>query len=191
MSYGYGGNYSGYNPQGSIDRINQQMQQLQMLQNQYQQQMGMQPNNIPPMQGQNSNPNMSAMSNRGTYVYVQDYQEVVNYPTPADGNAVLFFNLDKGILWSKKFVNGSNSIQAFTIAPLNNVSNEMVNNTSTEEKPVETAKNVEITDNMLTRITQLEDKFDRVLDLLSNKTNKSNNHQNNNQVNVNQNGKKE
>lgn len=172
MSYEYGGNYSGYNPQSSIDRINQQMQQLQMLQNQYQQQMGMQPNNIPPMQGQNSNPNMSAMSNRGTYVYVQDYQEVVNYPTPADGNAVLFFNLDKGILWSKKFINGSNSIQAFTIAPLNNVSNEPINNTSTEEKPVETAKNDEITDNMLTRITQLEDKFDRVLELLSNNSGK-------------------
>ena len=106
------------------------------------------------------------MSNRGTYVYVNDYQEVVNYPTPADGNAVLFFNLDKGILWSKKFINGSNSIQAFTIAPLNSVGADRVNNTTSEEAPLETAKNDEITDNMLSRITNLEDKFDELLETI-------------------------
>ena len=151
--YGYG-----YNP-GNISRVDDQIRQLQELRNQMGQQgyapqpMGNQPNNV-------------AMSNRGTYVYVQDYDQVVNYPTPADGNAVLFFNLDKGILWSKKFVNGSNSIQAFTIAPLNNVSNDVINNTQDASTASIEPKTDEITDNMLNRITDLEDKFDKLMDML-------------------------
>ena len=156
--YSYGNPYNQGNP---MDRLNQQMQQLQQLQNQYQQ-MGM---GQPMPQQSNSN---VAMSNRGTYVYVNDYNDVVNYPTPADGNAVLFFNLDKGILWSKKFVNGANSIQAFAIYPLNNVSNEgMVNNTSQEEKPIESPKTDQIIDNMLSRITNMEDNFDKLMNMLA------------------------
>ena len=154
--YGYGNPYGQGNP---MDRVNQQMQQLQQLQAQYQQ-MGM---------GQQPTPNNNvAMSNRGTYVYVNDYQEVVNYPTPADGNAVLFFNLDKGILWSKKFVNGANSIQAFAISPLNSVSNEgMVNNTSENDKGIVEPKSDEIIDNLLNRVTNIEDKFDKIMEMLS------------------------
>ena len=184
MSY-YGNNnpYSYGNPYmqpSGMDRINQQMQQLQQLQNQYQQ-MGM---------GQQPTPNNNvAMSNRGTYVYVNDYQEVVNYPTPADGNAVLFFNLDKGILWSKKFVNGANSIQAFAISPLNNVSNEgMTNPTPKEENPIEEPKSDEIIDNLLNRVTNMEDKFDKLMDMLSTpkpNTNNNNKPNNNNKGGVN------
>lgn len=55
----------------------------------------------------------------GTYVYVSDYQEVLDYPTPTDGSAVLFLCLDKGLAWSKKFVNGKSSVQALTIGFLN------------------------------------------------------------------------
>ena len=151
-------NNYGYNPyvQPNYDRVDAQIRQLQELKNQMEQQNY----NYSSQQPQTN----VAMSNRGTYVYVQDYQEVVNYPTPADGNAVLFFNLDNGILWSKKFVNGSNSIQAFTIAPLNSVGND-----NAEAKPkndnisLESPKNDEIIDNILTRMTSLEDKLDEIL----------------------------
>ena len=173
-SYGYGNPYMQGNP---MDRVSQQMQQLQQLQNQYQQ-MGM---GQQPVQQQNNNNNV-AMSNRGTYVYVNDYQEVVNYPTPADGNAVLFFNLDKGILWSKKFVNGANSIQAFAISPLNSVSNEGITTpTPNEEKAVIEPKNDEIIDNLLNRVTDIEDKFDKIMEMLTPKVTPNNKPNNNNQ----------
>ena len=152
--FGYGGN---------MESIDNQLRQLNELRNQMG---GNQGQYMQPQQPQYQNNNV-AMSNRGTYVYVNDYNDVVNYPTPADGNAVLFFNLDKGILWSKKFVNGSNSIQAFTIAPLNNVSNDMINSTPTEEKPLEMSKNDDITNNMLDRITNLEDSLDKILEMLT------------------------
>ena len=147
----------GYNPYGGIESLDNQLRQLNELRNQ------MQPQYQQPQQ------NNVAMSNRGTYVYVNDYNDVVNYPTPADGNAVLFFNLDKGILWSKKFVNGSNSIQAFTIAPLNNVSNDMINNTQPSETVLGEPKNDDIINNLLDRTTMLEDKLDQLIDSLQSK----------------------
>ena len=148
--FGYGG--------GNMESIDNQLRQLNELRNQMQPQYQYQQ----PMPQQNN----VAMSNRGTYVYVNDYNDVVNYPTPADGNAVLFFNLDKGILWSKKFVNGSNSIQAFTIAPLNNVSNDVINNTPNNETPLGEPKTDDIINNLLDRTTNLEDKFDKLMEML-------------------------
>ena len=144
-----------YYQQNQMDRINQQIQQLQQLQMQY--------NQYAPQQ----NSQNIALSNRGTYVYVNDYQEVVNYPTPADGNAILFFNLDKGILWSKKFINGSNSIQAFTISPLNSFSNEPINNSIQDKKPLVEENNNDLMDNLLNRMTNIEDKFDKIMSSLN------------------------
>lgn len=90
------------------------------------------PYNYNPYYNQQPQRQYSPMSNRGVFVYVNDYQEVVNTPTSADGNATLFVNLEQGIIWSKKFINGTNSIQAFRISPLNNLENN-----PTEEKKVD------------------------------------------------------
>lgn len=50
--------------------------------------------------------------------YVGDYNEVLNTAVPTNGEAVLFANLDQGMIWSKKIVNGLPTIQPFKIIPI-------------------------------------------------------------------------
>lgn len=50
--------------------------------------------------------------------YVGDYSEVLNTAVPTNGDAVLFANLDQGMIWSKKMINGVPTIQPFKIIPL-------------------------------------------------------------------------
>lgn len=100
--YAMGGQYT--------PNVNQSLNQLQNLLGQYQN-----------MQQSNYRNQQVAMSNQGRWLYVNDYNDVLTYPTPQDGSAYLFVNLDKGLLWSKKFVDGQNSIQAFSIQPFNNI----------------------------------------------------------------------
>lgn len=100
--------YNQYMPAYNRPTIEQSLQQFSGLLNQYQQmQQAQQPNVQVPM------------SNQGRWYYVNDYNDVATTPTPQDGTASLFVNLDRGVLWSKKFVNGANNIQAFSIQPLN------------------------------------------------------------------------
>lgn len=50
--------------------------------------------------------------------YVNDYNEVLNTAVPSNGDAVLFANLDQGMIWSKKIVNNIPTIQPFSITPI-------------------------------------------------------------------------
>lgn len=145
-----------YNPyqnnyQNIQQQIQQQIQQLQQLQNIQQ--------NIP----------------RGSFIQVKDYQEVVNYPTDASGNPTLFMNENTGVFWVKKFIDGSNKIQAYSFAPINDFSSEMINNTREENKPLKTDLNHDIIDNLMKRITKLEDMNDEIVKLLKNKVVKNEN----------------
>lgn len=134
-----------YNPYlstyGQKPNIDQALQNFQNLLGQYQQMQQ-------PIQS-------TSMSNQGRWVYVNDYNDVVSYPTPSDGNAMLFVNLDRGLLWSKKFVNGSNSIQTFTIQPYNTVAAEPV-----VEQPREESRAVDI-EKILERLDRLENEHIR------------------------------
>ena len=103
--------YNPYNNGGQYSpNINQSLNQLQNLIGQYQS-----------MQQPNVRNQQVAMSNQGRWTYVNDYNDVITYPTPQDGSAYLFINLDKGLLWSKKFLDGQNFIQTFSIQPFNNM----------------------------------------------------------------------
>lgn len=135
-------NYNAYLPNyGQRPNIDQALQNFQSLLGQYQQMQQ-------PVQS-------TSMSNQGRWVYVNDYNDVVSYPTPSDGNAMLFVNLDRGLLWSKKFVNGSNSIQTFTIQPYNTVSTEPV-----VEQHREDSRTVEM-EKILERLDRLENEHIR------------------------------
>ena len=50
--------------------------------------------------------------------YVNDYNEVLNTAVPSNGDAVLFANLDSGMIWSKKIINNIPTIQPFKIIPI-------------------------------------------------------------------------
>lgn len=69
----------------------------------------------------------------GMYDKVTTYQDVENYPTPTNGTAVLLFNYEQGVFYSKKFVNGQSVIQPFTFMPLN--SSSSTETQVNEEKP--------------------------------------------------------
>lgn len=51
--------------------------------------------------------------------YISDYSEVLNAPAPTNGTAILFANLEQGMLWSKKIIQGQAYIQGYKIAPIN------------------------------------------------------------------------
>lgn len=91
----------------------------------------------------------------GMYDKVTNYQEVENYPTPTNGTAVLLFNYEQGIFYSKKFVNGQSVIQPFTFMPLNS-SNNADNNV--QETPTQTTeeKILIALQNLTDRVSQLE-----------------------------------
>ena len=50
--------------------------------------------------------------------YVNDYNEVLNTAVPSNGDAVLFANLESGMIWSKKIINNIPTIQPFKIIPI-------------------------------------------------------------------------
>ena len=68
--------------------------------------------------------------------YINDYNDVLNYAAPSDGSAILFANLDQGLIWSKKLINGQSYIQPYRIIPINNESKppEQVKQQTTDEK---------------------------------------------------------
>lgn len=75
-------------------------------------------------QQQMQSPIVNRPSTSGIYDRVSNYQEVENYPAPTDGNAVLLFNFENGVFYSKKFINGQSTIQTFTFMPLNTNAND-------------------------------------------------------------------
>lgn len=91
----------------------------------------------------------------GMYDKVSNYQEVENYPTPTNGTAVLLFNYEQGIFYSKKFVNGQSVIQPFTFIPLN--SNNNNDNIQPEEVKQTTEEKILIAlENLTDRVAKLE-----------------------------------
>lgn len=156
MNYFYPG---GFNPAGyggsqvKIDALEQELARLRQMQAQ----MYGQPNgNMPQSNGR--------QYEGGKYVYVYDYQEVVNFPTPADGSAVLFLGLDKngamdGRGWSKKIINGTSSIQELSVAFKNSYSQSDTQSTQ-QEQPQPKVTNEDIMallGNLADRMTALEE----------------------------------
>jgi hypothetical protein len=64
------------------------------------------------------NPYLYTSNNVFTGKYVNDYNEVLNTAVPSNGDAMIFVNLDNGMLWSKKLQGNIPYIQAFKITPL-------------------------------------------------------------------------
>lgn len=50
--------------------------------------------------------------------YVSDYNEVLNMAVPSNGEAVVFTDLNQGMMYSKKIVNGIPYIQKYKISPI-------------------------------------------------------------------------
>lgn len=152
MNYFYpnGGNPNlAYATQQKMDALQQELTRLQQLQAQ-----------LYPGQMSNQNSKNSQLEG-GMYLYVNNYQDVIDYPTPTDGSAVLFLCLDQGLAWSKKFVNGKSSIQALTISFLNSYDQGESQNMAKVDSQSDQVSNADIM-NLLTtladRLTVLESK---------------------------------
>ena len=75
--------------------------------------------------------------------YVNDYNEVLNMAVPSNGQSVLFANLDSGMLWSKKIINGVPVIQPYHIQAIYQEASkpqEAVNNSPDIMKELEAMK---------------------------------------------------
>ena len=146
--------YNNYNPYANNlqAQIQQNMQQLQQLQGQYQQ----------------YNQNQQQQINRGSFIQVKDFQDVINYPTDASGNPTLFMNDSQGVFWVKKFIDGTNKIQAYSYAPINDFNTKPITNTTQDEKTNTGQNNNEIIDNIMMRMVKLEDSQEEILKILKN-----------------------
>lgn len=92
------------------------------------------------------------IQNGGDYRYVNSYEDVVNASTRLDGTATLFVNFANGIIWSKKFVNGTHEIQTFKFYPL--VNTETKENEQKDEQVLQVGK-TEL-DDIYARLDKLE-----------------------------------
>ena len=126
-------NTYGYNQNEIQNKINQLQQMLSQYQNMQQAPIN---NNI----------------DKGIYVYVKDYQDVVNYPTSADGKATIF--IGNGIMWSKKILDGKNCIQAYSFAPIND-------NQPTQSEQPKSEINEALLDNICERLSAIEEKINK------------------------------
>lgn len=127
-----------YNPYGyNQNEIQNKINQLQQMLSQYQN-----------LQQAPINNNID----KGIYVYVKDYQDVVNYPTSADGKATIF--IGNGIMWSKKILDGKNCIQAYSFAPIND-------NQPTQSEQPKSEINEALLDNICERLSAIEEKINK------------------------------
>lgn len=94
--------------------------------------------------------NFNLFSNSFIGYYVNDYSDVLNYAAPSDGSSILFANLEQGLIWSKKFIQGQTYIQPYRIIPINN-------ETKAPDIPKETK----------------EDKLDKLIEILLRRENES------------------
>ena len=84
----------------------------------------------------------SNFDNSFTGYYVNDYSEVLNMVAPVNGSAVLFANLDKGKLWSKKIIQGQAFIQEYEIRPVNNSGGDLMKRLEEMELEIKRLKGV-------------------------------------------------
>lgn len=64
--------------------------------------------------------------NMFTGYYISNYNDVLNMAVPSNGQSVLFANLDEGMIWSKKLVQGVPQIQPYKIIPVYDTAREPV-----------------------------------------------------------------
>lgn len=50
--------------------------------------------------------------------YVNDYTEVLNTAVPTNGEATIFADLEKNMIWSKKLIGNTPCVQAYRITPI-------------------------------------------------------------------------
>ena len=78
--------------------------------------------------------NFNMFNNSFMGYYVDSYNDVLNYAAPTDGSPVLFANLQEGLLWSKKMINGIPMIQPYRIMPINQEGTPKAPQSTTDEK---------------------------------------------------------
>lgn len=150
-------NYNPYaNPYGMQQKSPQQMQEeYQALMAQYTNMFNQQQ----PQQNKQQNP---AVSEKGQFVKVANFEEVSEYPTSLDGTATLFFDFKNKVFWSKKFLNGGHSIQAFTFQPVNSTENTK----SKDDEEIDYTKELE---NIKDPTTERLDKLEKMIESLASK----------------------
>ena len=89
--------------------------------------------------------NYNMFNNSFMGYYVNDYSEVLNYAAPTNGSPILFANLNEGLLWSKKIIDGTPVVQPYRIMPINQ-----------EGQPQQTIK----------QSTSIDEKLDTLITLL-------------------------
>lgn len=146
-----GMNDFGFGPGQDIDRMYAQYKQTQQML--AQQQMQFQQMQAPQFAPQQGNP---AMGQRGMFVQVHDYSEVVQTPVPISGTPMLFFCFEQGIFWSKKIVDGQPRIQPFTFNPLSNAQEQKQPTEMPETKENDEPINSNILSVLLDKIEALE-----------------------------------
>lgn len=142
--------YNNFNSQNIQEQIQKNIAELQRLQNNYKQ-----------------NPQLNgSKANQGLLIPVNDYEEVVNYPTDASGRPYAFICEAKNVMWIKKFIDGSNRIQTYNFYAVNDFKGEPINDTKKSEKSITSENNGELIENLQERMVKLEDTQSQILDLL-------------------------
>lgn len=85
---------------------------------------------------------------QGLLIQVNDYQEVVNFPTDASGRPYAFICEAKNVMWIKKFIDGTNRIQTYNFYPVNDFKDNPINDTKVEEKANTSENKGELLENL-------------------------------------------
>lgn len=104
----------------------------------------------------------TAVSEKGEFIKVKNFDEVKDYPTRLDGTATLFFDFENKVFWSKKFINGGHAIQAFKFDPINNA----------ETPKEEPANEIDYTDLFENVSDATEERFTKIESMLADLLNK-------------------
>ena len=107
-----------------------------------------------------------AMANSGHYIKVSSYDEVKGIQATSDGKPLIIIDEANGMLYSKKFENGTEYIKGFKLVP---------NEAEEETKPVEEKVEAKSENDPLKQILEKLDGFDtRLKKLEGTETNGSN-----------------
>lgn len=129
-------NYNYYNTQNLQNQLQQNINELQRLQSINQ-----------------------IKNSQGLLVQVSNYQEVVNYPTDASGKPYCFICEPQGIMWIKKFVDGTNRIQTYNFAPANDFNNQ-------DDNPIINNSHNEAIENLQSRMVKLENNLEELISFI-------------------------
>ena len=95
----------------------------------------------------NYNPYFQTSYNDNSFIgyYISDYNDVLRMPVSSSGQPTLFVNLNQGMAWSKKNLNGQSYIQAYSLLPIN-----------TEGTPKEENNNGDVLNKIISKLDTLE-----------------------------------